>query len=494
MSRTDPAEDLKKSGGIGIAFVAAIVAIVVAIASNFFGGEESSQKSQITVDKDSEQGKLSDESSSVGGIDSDASLAVFEKEIVTLNQQISELSKLIEQSNSTNEKKLREAKTALSRQIQQVVEEADRANRKRIDDVYTKVITSDDENSAIDFDLAIEDIEGIDQSELGDTGELDKSAKRTKKRKPFGDDYIVLGSVTHRVSAENTEVVIEEPPEGLFDDIKDQYDSAQDLAKGRQNNPRRDESKQHKQVSFDFAQEPVAREIETIEVPPTSFVKVTTLYGVNCPIGGQLVGTESNIPSRPIVLPIRGVFHGPMGTTVDLGTAHLYGTCSARRTGDADIGRAEIKVNKISYWDQEGGSQWANASGPIIDERDNELDVAGYIDNVKGAHIAKESFAAAMMAYTATLSSKEFTQVVSDAGNPQSVLNGDDVRAASASGVSNLFQRYAERWEQQANAAVDTVRVPAGVPLRFVSDMKIAVQKAADPVEVAFDQYYDILI
>jgi len=237
------------------------------------------------------------------------------------------------------------------------------------------------------------------------------------------------------------------------------------------------------------------RKLRRRTVPALSFVDATLLHGVACPIGGDLVGTDSSIPPRPIIIMLEnGEFKGPNGRTVNMGTMHLRGLCSARRTSDSDVGRAEISIQSLSYWDADGGSQDMAVTGYIVDSRDNEMDVAGLIDKVTYAVLHKEALAAAFSAYATTLSQAEFSTVTTPEGNATRTLTGDTATAAAASSVAGMFVRIAQRFEDEANSAIDTVRLPPGIPLRFYLDTKISVLEAANPIEELADQSYDVLL
>ena len=60
-------------------------------------------------------------------------------------------------------------------------------------------------------------------------------------------------------------------------------------------------------------------------------------------------------------------------------------------------------------------------------------------------------------------------------------------------GIAALFTKIGQRFEQEANAAIDTVLVEPGIKLRFVTDQPITVELPADPFEVD-PARYDILI
>jgi hypothetical protein len=237
---------------------------------------------------------------------------------------------------------------------------------------------------------------------------------------------------------------------------------------------------------------------DTYVIPAFSFVEVTTLHGVACPIGANAPGASSSskIPARPVVLPVHGIFHGPNGVVRDLGTIHLMGLCSGRRTSSSTTGRATIRVEQLSYWDASGGAQMVPATGYIVDVRDNEQDVYGKVDKASGRTLALQSAAAAAAAFATTLSSSEFTNtssVQNGTSSATSQLTGDATKAAVSQGIGAMFQKISERFEDEANSAIDTILVEPGIRLQFVSDQPISVLKPLEPFDID-SSMYDTLI
>lgn len=237
---------------------------------------------------------------------------------------------------------------------------------------------------------------------------------------------------------------------------------------------------------------------DTYTVEAFSFVEVTTLHGVSCPIGANTPGASdsSKIPARPVVLPVHGIFHGPNGVERDIGTAHLMGLCSGRRTSSSSTGRATIRIEQLSYWDASGGAQMVPATGYVVDMRDNEQDVYGRLDKASGRTLALQAASAAAAAYATTLSSAEFTNTSSTQNGTSSAtsqLTGDATKAAVAQGIGSMFQKISERFEAEADAAVDTIQVEPGIRLRFVTDQPIRVVKPLEPFDIDASMY-DTLI
>lgn len=247
---------------------------------------------------------------------------------------------------------------------------------------------------------------------------------------------------------------------------------------------------QHDQNSFKGVAPNASGKQQVETIPAFSYVEVTTLHGVACPVGANSPGnsSESNIPARPVVMPVRGIFRGPNGASNDTGTIHLMGLCSGRRTSSSSTGRATIRIEQMSYWDSSGGSQMVPTTGYIVDTRDNEQDVYGRIDKATGRTLALQAASAAAAAYATTLSQAEFTTQsnlsMEGTSSATSQLTGSAPKAAISQGIGAMFTKIGQRFEQEANASVDTVIVEPGIKLRFVTDQPISILKPAEAFDV----------
>jgi len=56
--------------------------------------------------------------------------------------------------------------------------------------------------------------------------------------------------------------------------------------------------------------------------------------------------------------------------------------------------------------------------------------------------------------------------------------------ALQTQGIAAIFGKIAERFEQEANAAIDTVVVEPGIRLRFVTDQPIYIFKPAEAFDI----------
>lgn len=236
-----------------------------------------------------------------------------------------------------------------------------------------------------------------------------------------------------------------------------------------------------------------------IDVPAYSFVSAELLHGVACPIGGAQPGVDSSIPGQPTVLPIRGVFKGPNGDIVDLGTAHLFGFCYGRITktnGSKELeGRGEIKVEYISYWDNYGKPQHISVQGYIVSETDHHKGIAGVVDRVKRSYLAEQSTAAGMAAAATGLSSSQFTQI-KDATNGTSVsqFSGDLGVSSVAQGVSALWNEVASQLRAEAASTYDSVLLNQGQRIKVINITPFTVTNPKERPEETIYDAYDVLI
>jgi hypothetical protein len=141
----------------------------------------------------------------------------------------------------------------------------------------------------------------------------------------------------------------------------------------------------------------------------------------------------------------------------------------------------------MSYWDEAGDSQMTSSTGYIVDTRDNEQDVYGRLDQASGRTLALESAAAAGSAFGSALSQSEYTNQSNLGPNGSTnvqQLTGNATSAATSQGIAALFGKIAQRFEQEASAAIDTVVVEPGIRLRFVTDQPIYIYKPAEAFDI----------
>lgn len=473
---------------LGIAAVGAVFII--------YNGIQGQSNTAVPSSSDTPEAleRSSDPVNTIGVQDRDAALTQFAKKIESLENKlvISENEKANEQR--TLAQQLREQEQRTNTEIRALSEELAKLRQQQVDDTYAGINSAD--NGSASRPPELPPLPSPDGGLNFDDMSFDfpaPPAQQSMQTSPYGPNYFILrpdepaavggtinsGGSLSASEAQMFEAMGEAPPQ------PQQYGSTRVA--------------QYGMASGEAAAAPAEVEPETLTVPAFSFVEVTTLHGVACPVGANAPGASSaaNIPARPVVIPVRGVFRGPNGAMHDLGNVHLMGLCSGRRTSSSTHGRATVRVEQMSYWDATGGAQMTATTGYIVDTRDNEQDVYGRLDKASGRTLALQSMAAAAAAFSSTLSQAEFTNqtnVTSDGTTSNnSVLTGDATKAGVQQGIAALFTKIGQRFEQEANAAIDTIVVEPGIKLRFVTDQPITVELPADPFDVD-PARYDILI
>jgi hypothetical protein len=439
--------------------------------------------------------------------DKDAALTQFQKKMESFQDKQARLAAESAKRDEALRDELRTGLQQSNAQIRSLNEELSKVREERIDAVYQGINSKDKGSNIGDLPNVKVPSGGLSFDGDFDLGPATPPAAPVAAANPYGPNYFVLKpQAKTNYKGKSGGAQGSQSESELFAEM-----SAPDSNSGSRatdanfNDAYGSQNTQPQQVA---TAQPVARSPEeqakkklkddTYEIPAFSFVEVTTLHGVACPIGANAPGSSSTskIPARPVVLPVHGIFHGPNGVERDLGTIHLMGLCSGRRTSSSNTGRATIRVEQLSYWDATGGAQRVAATGYIVDVRDNEQDVYGKLDQASGRTLALQSAAAAAAAYSTTLSSAEFTNTSSlqnGTSTATSQLTGDATKAAITQGIGSMFQKISERFEEEANSAIDTVLVEPGIRLRFVSDQTIRVLKPLEPFDIDASMY-DTLI
>ncbi|MBO9471741.1 hypothetical protein J7355_16745 [Endozoicomonas sp. G2_2] len=221
----------------------------------------------------------------------------------------------------------------------------------------------------------------------------------------------------------------------------------------------------------------VKPEYDSITVPGNSWVHVTDLHGVACPVanasgqrGGD--GPRALLSEVPITLPVKGEFHGPNGTTYHMGSPHVSGTCVGQ---ESNRPAAIVKIERLSYVGPDGKPQFIPINGYLIDRRDNQMGVAGYLDQASGREIALASFAAGMSAAGEVFSDSQFnTQIfgggaAGGVGSARSIDGGNIPAAVAGDAFGEAFGRIAEFYDRQAARIIPVVRIQAGLPMTMIT-------------------------
>lgn len=466
--------------------------------------------------------------------DKDAALTQFAKKIESLEMKLETAEQIKAREKNEAEQRFREQQQQTNTEIRSLSEEIAKLRKEAINGVYAGVNQADSgktgvpgalpDNLPADLSLAPT---GTPNSGLNFDGGLDfdmaapTPTASPQPANPYGPNYFILRPQAAPTKTTKNGGALNASEEEMFASMS--TPTPQDFNSGAApqsysgtgtapqqyagNNgvngyPNNATQQQAQPVGQTAGGQPVQAQGPALDkevIPAFSFVEVTTLHGVACPIGANAPGASSanQIPARPVVLPVRGIFRGPNGSMKDTGTIHLMGLCSGRRTDSNNAGRATIRVEQMSYWDATGGAQMVATTGYIVDTRDNEQDVYGRLVKTSGRTLALQSAAAAAAAFATTMSQAEFTNqntLNSEGGSSTtSQLTGDASKAAVAQGIAALFSKIGQRFEQEANAAVDTVIVEPGIKLRFVTDQPIEIMKPSEPFEIDASQY-DVLL
>lgn len=485
----------------------------VGLGVTLFGGKQNSIQPVDVGAKPIEVG--SDQINEISVKDKDAALTVFAKSMESFEQKLAIQERDFNERNEALRKEMKDSNNNLKAQVTTLTQEVVTLRANGVESAYQNANKNDSKTlqSPPSLPDKLPDL-GLDGGLNFDNLNFNMSAPKPQQNvganqaqsNPYGPNYFILKptNLGTTVSKKSGGDSLNASEQDLFSSMS--APAPQSMSYSNPNAVQGAASTvttQPRQQQYDNAAEAYAAQAESnkspdgqtytgpkmerITIPAFSFVEVTTLHGVACPIGANSPGAkQSEIPARPVVLPVRGIFRGPNGSSVDVGTIHLMGLCSGRRTSSNEAGRATIRVEQMSYWDEGGDAQMAASTGYIVDTRDNEQDVYGRLDKASGRTLALESMAAAGAAFSAALSQAEYTtqnNLNSNGSTSVQQLTGSATKSAATQGIAAIFGKIADRFEQEANAAIDTVVVEPGIRLRFVTDQPIYVFKPAE----AFD-------
>lgn len=501
--------------------IVGILAICVAFA--LFGGNDKPAEQVDVTAKPIEIG--SDPINTITVKDKDASLTVFAKQFESVEQKLTIRQREAAEREAALRKEMKDGNNALKAQVAALTDSLTALESKGVEGIYQNANKNDSKtppnmpampdkipdlglNGGLNFD-------GLDFNMNAPKPDQQPQGMGQGRQKSnlYGPNYFILkpdrpvntAGATTNVLRKSGGDSLNASEDDLFSSMSTPAQQSatfndQNAGRGQPAQPAQQQPQkqygsaaeaytdQQSQNRSGDAQVNTGPKMERITIPAFSFVEVTTLHGVACPVGGNSPGkkSENEIPARPVVLPVRGIFRGPNGSSVDVGNIHLMGLCSGRRTSSSTSGRATVRVEQMSYWDEGGDAQMSTSTGYLVDTRDNEQDVYGRLDKASGSTLAYESAAAAGAAFAAALSQSEYTtqnNVGTNGSTSVQQLTGSATKAATTQGVAAIFTKIADRFEQQANAAIDTVVVEPGIRLRFVTDQPIHVYKPAE----AFD-------
>nr|WP_152740706.1 conjugal transfer protein TraB [Pseudomonas sp. MWU12-2323] len=495
-----------------------IVAIIAGgLAVAFLGNSNKTVEKVDVTAKPIEVG--SDKVNEITVKDKDAALTVFGKQFEVVDQKINIVSRESSERVEALRKELKDGNNTLKAQVAALTDELTDMRSKGVEDAYQNANKRD--SKTIQKPPALPDKMpdlglngGLNFDDLNFNMSTPKPQEQAQqKANDYGPNYFILKptSTSTTVSRKSGGDSLNASEDDLFSSMSApaaQNTNFNDKSAGQGQVDSKQKAQQLEQVQkpqkkYESAAEAYADQqkssqngngptdtglkLQRITIPAFSFVEVTTLHGVRCPIGANSPGVKTEIPARPVVLPVRGIFRGPNGASVDVGTINLMGLCSGRRTSSSNSGRATIRVEQMSYWDEGGDAQMSASTGYIVDTRDNEQDVYGRLDQASGRTLALESAAAAGAAFATALSQSQYTNQ-SNLGTNGSTsiqqLTGSATQAATNQGVAAIFTEISNRFKQEANAAIDTVVVEPGIRLRFVTDQPIHVFKPAEAFDI----------
>lgn len=477
--------------------------VAVSIAFALLGNGKKEVESVDIAAKPIEVG--SDQINAISVKDKDAALTVFAKQFEAVEQKLSIQEREAAQSIAGLRKEMKESNNEVKSMVSSLASEVLALRANGVETIYQEANNNDSKTSpSLPEKMPDFGMEGLNFDGLN----FDMSPPKPQVEQPaqgagiYGPNYFILKpqNVATTVTSKNGGDALSASENDLFASLSTPAPQPAHFSTQSAGQVQAEPQKEYASAAEAYEDQqksavntagnaPTGPKMERITIPAFSFVEVTTLHGVACPIGANSPNakSQSEIPARPVVLPVRGIFRGPNGSSVDVGNIHLMGLCAGRRTSSSSAGRATIRVEQMSYWDEGGDAQMSASTGYIVDTRDNEQDVYGRLDKASGRTLALESAAAAGAAFASALSQSEYTTQsnLNNQGGASTVqqLTGDATKAATTQGVAAIFGKIAQRFEQEANAAIDTVVVEPGIRLRFVTDQPIHVYKPAE----AFD-------
>lgn len=471
-----------------------------------------------------------------GELDPFAAMSAMTRRQEMLEQKLEEVTDELEEAQGSAEQldELADRSERLEGQLRDLTQMLkDDAEAQRLADRQDAAELNRGESSDLAFDLE----GGLSEEELSDD-EGTSSAPRNqapRPRSPYGENYIVLGGgggnpilsdndpfrPTSNGSSNDSGGLFQ-PPEGasasnpFSDDQPAVSGGQQRVSRARSTGTNGVPPEYGDRVQPGYAGSDRASAVDdavedsegdsdsTIKVPAFAFVDAKTLHGLDCPIGAELPRSAEGqaggvTPGRaqpmPVVLPLMGKIRGPNGNVTNLGTAHVMGWCIGRRVDRGESGRALIKVEAISYWDQKGDPQYLNSiSGDVISLTDNHRGIQAPVDEVRRSYLGEQAGAAALAAAAAQLNQNQYEETRNPEGGVDRVFSGDRGVALGAQGSAAAFTQVAELINEEAEMAYDTVRVPSGAPVRVLFMAPFEVTNTKLEVEDEILDAYDVLI
>lgn len=229
----------------------------------------------------------------------------------------------------------------------------------------------------------------------------------------------------------------------------------------------------------------VARKTRSRTVPAFSYVDVTTLHGVSCPVLTS-ISKDLGLSGKqsPVVIPVKGTFRGPNGASMNIGTVHLLALCEGVERKRAT---AFMTIERMSRVGSNGVSEMVKAQGYIIDSRDNEIGVRGVKVSQKGIEIAASVMATGIAAVGSALQQSSLSNSTNGVtGAVTQILDPSQLgRAMAGAAIAEQARAIAQYFREYSDNLFDVIRVEAGAPIKFINTEPIEILDELESSNVA---------
>lgn len=398
----------------------------------------------------------------------DSSVVAVEKRLNATDEKVDRLGQAVEQSSSKVDRQLQQIQNRIDEQISEVVELIEQQSIEELG--RGRRSTTGDRNNDLPTD-GLPPLPGDDEDEDPTAEESDEeddfpyqrigSRRQSNQSDGSGNGLQLPGSSGNSGGNNNAPSSGQAPPPPPGD---------------RPPSLSADEGVRRTKELGNSIETAAGREkvFNNEKIPGLSFVHVTNLHGVACPVATSGGGGDPLFESVPIVLPVVGEFRAPNGKTYDLGSPHLYGTCFGSETSRPAI---TVKIERLSYVGPDGEEQYIPVNGYLVDRRDNEIGIAGYVDKAGGRELAAAAAAAGLAAAGDVFAQSQgtTTQVTGTGGSGivQSLPGDAAARAALGRSFGAVANEIAEMYRDAAERLVPVVRVESGLPITFVNTQPI---------------------
>lgn len=395
----------------------------------------------------------------------ESSIVAVDRRVNSTNERVESLRRAYEQGETRRQREMDKLQNSVEQKLSQLTNAIEGQGRDRVLRERDQLLNGGQKNGSAMDSSGLPPLDGQGAS----TGAGTKT-----KAKPDSDfPYMQLGSTTAQGEAEGASGLF-----GLGSSRKSDKATNQNVSTSGSTPPPppSETGGIAKPLTGGDSAKKAKPEYDTVTVPGNSWVHVTDLHGVACPVANapssQSDGPRALLSEVPITLPIKGEFHGPNGTTYPMGSPHVSGTCVGQESNrPAGI----VKIERLSYVGPDGKPQFIPINGYLIDRRDNQMGVAGFLDQASGREIALASFAAGMSAAGEVFSDSQFnTQIFGGGaqgglGSARSIDGSKIPGAVAGDAFGEAFGRIAEYYDRQAARIIPVVRIQAGLPITMIT-------------------------